>query len=191
MSLLSSCRFCLICQHSAQKHSLFTWRAWVLCKSTSRQLVVMKCLLVVHFLGYVLEPACSGEEMHSYRRRITGCYETGLKQFLGNSSMHIRDIRISNCNIVFTERLSGTVTRNYVCTRMLYFCRSLWIISCHCPHLTDFEYTSECFPATEKSLWCLAQGCPRIRALRVPPVCHRYSNTDEQRCRQTRQTYST
>lgn len=112
--------------------------------------------LYLENLGYVLEPASSGEEMHSYHKRMIGCYESGLKQFLSNSSMHIREIKIKNCNIVFTER-------------------SLWIVSCHCPQLTDFEYTSECFPASEKSLWCLAQGCPKIKALRVPPIC--YSET--------------
>ena len=69
-------------------------------------------------------------------------------------------------------------------------CRSLWVISCHCPNLTDLEYVSDFFPATAESLWSLAQGCPYIKALRVPPICLRYDiQTDTQIDRQTdRQT---
>ena len=40
----------------------------------------------------------------------------------------------------------------------------------HCPHLKAFSYCSDEFPPSSEALWSLANGCPQLQLLHLPPA---------------------
>ncbi|XP_065199144.1 uncharacterized protein LOC135830864 [Sycon ciliatum] len=91
------------------------------------------------------------ESVLDYITSMKGSLEPGLLRLLSAGGRLVRKVYIADCGVMLTQS-------------------ALWTVSSCCPYLEEFHYVSEEYPASPSSLWSLAQGCPKIRTLRVPPV---------------------
>lgn len=101
--------------------------------------------------GLIPTPTLDDEDLNSYVVRQKGCFEPALGIILRASSSTLKSIILDECNIMITQRI-------------------FWLISVSCNRLNELRYSSDEFPPSVASLWCLAIGCPNITSLHLPPV---------------------
>ena len=101
--------------------------------------------------GIIPTPTFDDEDLNSYIVRQKGCFEPALGIILGGSSSTLKSITLDQCNIMITQRI-------------------FWLISVNCEHLNELRYSSDEFPPTVASLWCLIIGCPNITSLHFLPI---------------------
>ena len=101
--------------------------------------------------GLIPTPTLDDEDLNSYVVRQKGCFEPALGIILSASSSTLKSITLDQCNIMITQRV-------------------FWLISVNCEHLSELRYSSDEFPPTVASLWCLSIGCPNITSLHFPPI---------------------
>jgi len=105
----------------------------------------------IHIQGVIPTPTLNDEELNAYVVRQKGSFEPALAIILRSSASTLKSIILDECNIMITQRV-------------------FWLISVHCPQLTELRYSSDEFPPTPAALWSLSIGCPNITSLHFPPV---------------------
>jgi len=105
----------------------------------------------IHIQGIIPTPTLDDEELNAYVVRQKGSFEPVLAIILRSSASTLKSIILDECNIMITQRV-------------------FWLISVHCPQLSELRYSSDEFPPTSAALWSLSIGCPNITSLHFPPV---------------------
>lgn len=105
----------------------------------------------IYLQGLIPTATLDDEDLNSYIARQKGCFEPPLGVILHSSSSTLKSITIDECSIMITQRI-------------------FWLISVSCPQLNELRYSSDEFPPTVASLWCLGIGCVNLTSLHLPPV---------------------